>query len=59
MGEPGEEALGRVVDEDHDEAGTEYYEHFSDPTNVTVERAQRRYQEPASVAPPASQDEES
>jgi len=36
-------ALGRIVEESHDEAETEYYEDFSDPTFVAVESSQRRY----------------
>jgi hypothetical protein len=31
------------VEESHDEAETEYYEDFSDPTFVAVESTQRRY----------------
>ena len=42
-GETNKKALGPLVDEDHDEAETEYYEHFSDPATLTVEQAQRRY----------------
>lgn len=43
MSEPMKDALGRVLDESHDEAETEYYEDFSDPTFVAVEASQRRY----------------
>jgi hypothetical protein len=42
-GEPDRKSLGPLVDEGHDAAETEYYEHASDPTTVTVEQAQRRY----------------
>jgi hypothetical protein len=41
--EPMKDALGPIVEEDHDEAETEYYEGFSDPTFVAVESSQRRY----------------
>jgi len=42
-GEPSAVVLGRLVDEDHDEAETAYYEVASDPTYVSIETAQRRY----------------
>jgi hypothetical protein len=32
-----------LVDEDHDEAETSYYEAFADPTYVAVETAKRQY----------------
>jgi len=37
------DALRRLVDYDHDEAETEYYEAASDPRYMLVERLQRRY----------------
>jgi hypothetical protein len=37
------EDLARLVEEDHDEAETEYYEAAADPTFVTIERDQRRF----------------
>jgi hypothetical protein len=43
MAESMKDALGRIVEESHDEAETEYYEDFSDPTFVAVESSQRRY----------------
>lgn len=43
MAEPMKVALGRIVEESHDEAETEYYEDFADPTFVAVESSQRRY----------------
>jgi hypothetical protein len=43
QGEPRKDGLARLVDEDHDEAETSYYEAAADPTFVAVERAQRRY----------------
>ena len=42
-GPPGHVALGRLVDEGHDEAETAYYEAAADPTYVAVETAQRQY----------------
>lgn len=36
------EDLGRLVDFDHDEAETEYYEQASDPLALAIDRAQRR-----------------
>ena len=42
-GAPDHVALGRLVDEDHDEAETAYYEAAADPTHVAVETAQRQY----------------
>lgn len=35
-------ALGRLVDEDHDEFETALYEHASDPVTLLVDRARRR-----------------
>ncbi len=35
--------LAWLVEEDHDEAETEYYEAVADPTFVTIERDQRRF----------------
>jgi hypothetical protein len=43
MAEPMKDALGRIVEESHDEAETEYYEDCSDPTCVAIESSQRRY----------------
>ena len=42
-GESDKDILGRLVDEDHDDAETELYESFADPTYVATETAQRRY----------------
>jgi hypothetical protein len=42
-GSPDHVVLGRLVDEDHDDAETAYYEAAADPTHVTVETAQRQY----------------
>lgn len=42
-GPPMREDLARLVEEDHDEAETEYYEAAADPTFVTIERDQRRF----------------
>ena len=42
-GEPNHLTLGRLVDEDHDEAETSYYEAAADPTAVAIESAQRHY----------------
>ena len=42
-GEATKDALARLVDRDHDEAETEYYEAASDPEYEAIERAQRRY----------------
>ena len=42
-GPPMREDLARLVEEDHDEAETEYYEAVADPTFVTIERDQRRF----------------
>jgi len=42
-GKPDKDTLARLVEEDGDQAETEYYEHASDPTNVALEGAQRRY----------------
>jgi hypothetical protein len=42
-GTPDHVALGRLVDEDHDEAETAYYEVFADPTYVAIETAKRQY----------------
>jgi hypothetical protein len=36
------EALGRLVDFDHDEAETGYYEHACDPLALMLDRARRR-----------------
>jgi hypothetical protein len=36
MAEPMKDALGRIVEESHDDAETEYCEDFSDPTFVAV-----------------------
>ena len=43
MAEPMKESLGRIVEESHDDAESEYYEAFADPTFVAVESSQRRY----------------
>ena len=43
QGDPEHVTLGRLVDEDHDESETAYYEAAADPTTVAVESAQRRY----------------
>ncbi|MGA2835049.1 MAG: hypothetical protein ABSF84_00485 [Acidimicrobiales bacterium] len=43
MAEPMKDALGRLVEESHDDAETEYYDDFADPTFVAVESSQRRY----------------
>ena len=40
---PAKDGLAPLVEVDHDEAETEYYEAFADPTFVLVEREQRRY----------------
>jgi hypothetical protein len=32
-----------IVEDDHDEAETEYYESAADPTYVAIERSRRRY----------------
>jgi hypothetical protein len=37
------EQLARLVDGDHDDAETEYYEAAADPTFVAIERDQRRF----------------
>jgi hypothetical protein len=42
-GAPMREDLARLVDSDHDEAETDYYEGASDPTYVAIERDQRRF----------------
>lgn len=42
-GPPSWEDLARLVEADHDEAETEYYEAAADPTFVTIERDQRRF----------------
>ena len=42
-GLPIREDLARLVEEDHDDAETEYYEAAADPTFVTIERDQRRF----------------
>jgi hypothetical protein len=42
-GEPQKDALARLVDEDHDEAETQYYEAAADPTFIQNETEQRRY----------------
>lgn len=42
-GDPLKDSLGRLVDEDHDDAEVSYYEAASDPTFVQIEREQRRY----------------
>ena len=42
-GPPMREDLARLVEEDHDEAETEYYESAADPTFVAIERDQRRF----------------
>lgn len=42
-GTPDHVVLGRLVDEDHDEAETDYYEAAADPTHIAVETAQRQY----------------
>lgn len=42
-GEPEKETLGRLVEEDHDEAETQYYEGVADPTFLQNETEQRRY----------------
>jgi hypothetical protein len=39
----GREALGRLIDDDHDPAEISYYEHMSDPQVLGVEKAQRSY----------------
>jgi hypothetical protein len=43
VGAPDKEALGRLVDEEHDPAETEYYEAAADPTYVLIERQRRRF----------------
>jgi hypothetical protein len=43
VGAPDKEALGRLVDEDHDPAETGYYEAAADPTYVLIERQRRRF----------------
>jgi len=42
-GPPDKDAIGRLVEEDHDEFETQIYEHYADPTYVRVETARRRY----------------
>ncbi|HEX5945298.1 MAG TPA: hypothetical protein VFY82_03445 [Acidimicrobiales bacterium] len=42
-GPPMRDDLARLVEEDHDDAETEYYEAASDPTFVAIERDQRRF----------------
>jgi len=42
-GAPMKGGIAALVDRDHDEAETEYYEAAADPTFVTTEREQRRY----------------
>jgi hypothetical protein len=37
------DVLAELVEADHDEAETAYYESFADPTNLQNERARRRY----------------
>jgi hypothetical protein len=43
VGAPDKEALGKIVEEDHDPAETDYYEAVADPTYVLIERTQRRF----------------
>ena len=40
---PAKDSLAHLVEEDHDEAETSYYEAAADPTFVYLEREQRRY----------------
>jgi len=42
-GEPLKDELGRLIEVDHDEAETEYYEAAADPSFVAIEREQRHY----------------
>jgi len=37
-----EDASGRIIEESHDEAETEHFEAFSDPTFVAIEAERRR-----------------
>lgn len=39
----GREALGRLVDHDHDSAEVAYFEAMSDPAVLSVKKAQRSY----------------
>ncbi len=43
VGAPDKESLGKLVDEDHDPAETEYYEAAADPTYVLIEKERRRF----------------
>lgn len=43
QGPPDKDVLGRLVEHDHDEAETEYYEDAADPLYVHLETQRRRY----------------
>jgi hypothetical protein len=42
VGEPDRDILGRLIDVDNDEAETEYYEWYADPTYVAIESGRYR-----------------
>ncbi len=42
-GQPAKDELARLVDEDHDEAETDFYEAVADPEFASIERERRRY----------------